>query len=142
MTRWLQLFIGIILLSGATGCTNHARAYVTPGVDLSGLRSFYVVESTDDSVCTNIMDALQQRGLTVASGPKLKPPYNYDAVVTYADQWKWALSMYMLELTIVVRAPDGNQLLASGHSYHTSLSRMSQQEMADEVITNIFNAKP
>ena len=50
----------------------------------------------------------------------------------------WDITMYMLELTVTVRDPNSDFPLASGNSYHTSLSRLTPEEMVDEVISNIF----
>jgi hypothetical protein len=51
----------------------------------------------------------------------------------------WDMTMYMIELTITIRNPANNYPLATGNSYHTSLSRKSPPEMVDEVMANIFN---
>lgn len=53
----------------------------------------------------------------------------------------WDITMYMLELTITLRDPVNNTPLAVGNSLHSSLTRKSPEEMVDEVLTNIFNAK-
>ena len=47
--------------------------------------------------------------------------------------------MYMLELTVTMREPKTDYPLATGNSYHTSLTRKSPAEMVDEVINNIMN---
>jgi hypothetical protein len=49
--------------------------------------------------------------------------------------------MYLLELTVTVRAPVNEFPLATGNSLHTSLTRKSTKDMAEEVVTNIFTAK-
>jgi hypothetical protein len=51
----------------------------------------------------------------------------------------WDITMYMLELTIVIRNPQNNFPIATGNSYHTSLTRKSPSEMVDEVLGNIFS---
>lgn len=61
-----------------------------------------------------------------------------DAIATYVDKWMWDLTMYMIELTIVVRDPASDFPLATGNSLHTSLTRKSPKEMVDEVTSNIF----
>jgi hypothetical protein len=52
----------------------------------------------------------------------------------------WDITMYMLELTINFRDPKNNFPLASGNSFHTSLTRKSPEEMVDEVLNNIQTA--
>jgi hypothetical protein len=66
------------------------------------------------------------------------PSYTTDAVITYVDKWMWDITLYLLELMVTVREPAQGQLLAVGNSYHTSLTRLSPQEMTDEVLSNIF----
>jgi hypothetical protein len=61
-----------------------------------------------------------------------------DAIVTYVDKWFWDITMYMLELTITLRDPKTDFPLATGSSYHTSMTRKSPEGMVDEVLTNIF----
>ena len=86
-----------------------------------------------------IEDQLVKMGFTATSGPEM-PPYKADAVVTYKDKWFWDITMYMLELTITLRNPTNNFPMAVGNSFHTSLTRKSQEEMVEEVLTNIFNS--
>jgi hypothetical protein len=50
----------------------------------------------------------------------------------------WDITMYMLELTITMSDAKTDFTLASGNSYHTSLTRKSPEEMVAEVLGNIF----
>ena len=50
----------------------------------------------------------------------------------------WDITLYLLELTVTLREPVHNQPLAVGNSYHTSLTRLSPQEMIEEVLSNIL----
>jgi len=123
------------------GCANRATGSVAADVDLSRMRSFYVVKLPADSrgVEVLIRDNLVKRGFKAASGPEVPDsPIEADAVVTYADRWTWDMTMYMLELTITMKNPADNFPFATGNSYHTSLTRKSPQEMVDEVLSNIF----
>ena len=70
-----------------------------------------------------------------------EPNVQADAVVTYVDRWMWDMTMYMLELTVVVREPKSDFPLATGNSFHTSLTRKSPKEMVDEVIDNILKQR-
>jgi hypothetical protein len=58
--------------------------------------------------------------------------------VDYVEKWMWDITMYMIELTVTIRDPKTDFPLASGNSYHTSLTRLSPQEMANEVVDNIY----
>ena len=44
----------------------------------------------------------------------------------------------MLELTITLRDPETKFPMATGNSYHTSLTRLSPEEMVEEVLGSIF----
>jgi hypothetical protein len=82
-------------------------------------------------------DSLSFRGFRSTAGPEL-PSYRTDAVITYVHKWIWNITLYLIELTVTVRESAGSQTLAIGNSYHTSLIRLSPQEMTDEVLSNIF----
>lgn len=141
-----KLFYGLVLLGLLTltgGCSvNRATASLTSGSDLSKIKSFYLIPEPEDKDNYLLIKAnLEKRGYSVTTGPEMLPPYKSDAVVTYVDKWAWDFTMYMLELTITLRDPINNYPLAVGNSLHTSLSRKSPEEMVEEVLTNIFNAK-
>lgn len=131
----------VALLSNLTGCAvNKATASVTPGTDLNAMKTFYVVKPETEKRNTNelIVSYLNKKGLKATTGPEQKPPYQADAVVTYIDKWFWDITMYMLELTINIRNPATNFPVATGNSLHTSLTRLSPEEMVDEVMGNIY----
>lgn len=136
----ILLILGALLVT--SGCAiNRATALQTPGTDMSKVKVFYVVKSSEDKrdVDKLIKDQLVKMGFTATSGPEM-PPYKADAVVTYKDKWFWDITMYMLELTITLKNPTNNFPMAVGNSYHTSLTRKSPEEMVEEVLTNIFNS--
>jgi hypothetical protein len=144
MPRALALsFLAASALLLTSGCAvNRATATVAPDTDLRKLTTFYVVQFPPDKRGIEILirDNLTKRGFTATAGPELSPTsYSADAVVTYVDKWMWDMTMYMIELTITIRNPANNYPMATGNSYHTSLSRKSPPEMVDEVMTNIFN---
>jgi hypothetical protein len=131
----------LLALSLLPGCaSNRATASLTPGTDLTRISSLYVVKSPEDERDINelIKTSLARRGYAVTTGTDGKPDTKVDALVTYADKWFWDITMYMLELTIILRNPATNFPLATGNSYHTSLTRKSKEEMVEEVLDNIF----
>ncbi len=137
------LLLPLCLLALTTGCANRATATLSPGADLSRIKSFYLIPGTEDKDNYLLIKAnLEKRGYSVTTGPEMPLPYKSDAVVTYVDKWMWDITMYMLELTITFRDATNNHPLAVGNSLHTSLTRKSPEEMVDEVLTNIFNTKP
>ena len=141
----MKLLSGLLLfglLATVTGCANHATASLSPGADLSKIKTFYLIPGLEDKDNYLLIKAnLEKRGYSVTAGPETPLPYKADAVVTYVDKWMWDLTMYMLELTITFRDPVNNSPLAVGNSLHSSLTRKSAEEMVDEVLTNIFAAK-
>jgi hypothetical protein len=130
------LATALLLLSGCA--VNKSSATVDPSASLGTLKRLHVVHQPDDGRRINqiIADRLTELGY-VATTSDAKPR-DVDAIVTYLDKWMWDLTMYMLELTIVVRDPATDYPLATGNSLHTSLTRKSPKEMVDEVTANIF----
>ena len=122
--------------------SNRATASLTPGTDLARINTLYVVKSPEDERDINelIKASLIRRGYAVTTGADRKPDTKVDALVTYADKWFWDITMYMLELTIILRDPATNFPLATGNSFHTSLTRKSKEEMVEEVLDNIFKS--
>ncbi len=141
MTRKLilNLILLVVVVIFTSGCAiNRATATIHPTADLNGIQSIYVAKFGPDGRGINLLIAnkLKRMGYLVSTGTDR--PSNADVVVTYKDKWMWDMTMYMIELTITFRDPKTNFPLASGNSYHTSLTRKSPQEMVNEVINNIF----
>jgi len=130
-----------VLLCAAflTGCVNIATAKVEPGTNLSELKTMYVKQIPADKRGVNeiVADKLRSKGVKVKTGLD-DPTGPIDALVTYADKWMWDITMYMFELNIVIRNPNDQMPYASGYSKHGSLTRLSPQEMVNEVVDNIY----
>lgn len=140
MQKFLKLLAMLGLVASlTTGCAvNRATGTVDPSANLSALKTMYVKKTADDdNTYTLIADKLRSKGLTVTTGSEAAPG-NVDAVVTYIDKWMWDITMYMLELTITIRDPKTDFPLATGNSFHTSLTRLSPKEMVNEVVDNIY----
>jgi hypothetical protein len=147
MTLSKGFVLAVVISSALTltsGCAvNRATATLSPDADMSKIKTFYVVKGPSDGrgIELLIRDNLGKRGFGATAGPELpQTSYQADAVVSYVDRWMWDITMYMLELTITVRNPTTNYPLATGNSFHTSLTRKSPEEMVDEVLSNIFNS--
>lgn len=137
----IMALIGTMALT--TGCAvNRATASVSPGTDLSKVKTAYVVKHDKDKYRVNelIKSKLESKGYTVTTGPQTPAPVAADVSVTYLDKWMWDITMYMLELTVDFRDPKTNFPIASGNSLHTSLTRKSPEAMVDEVVNNILAA--
>jgi hypothetical protein len=139
----LALLIGFVTLF-TTGCAvNRATGNVDPSTNMSSLKTMYLKKQAEDNTSTNVLiaDRLRSKGVTVTIGDNA-PSSGVDGVVTYVEKWMWDITMYMIELTVTVRDPKTDFPMASGNSYHTSLTRLSPKEMSNEVIDNIYkNAK-
>ena len=143
MNSLIKLFAVLAAVALVSGCAvNRATAVVDSTADLDKIKTVHVSKLAPDGRGINVMiaDKLKSMGLGVTTGPG-KPESGIDAVVTYADKWMWDITMYMLELTITIRDPKTEYPLATGNSYHTSLSRKSPKEMVDEVVDNIYKNK-
>ena len=130
------LVVLLSMLALMHGCAiNRATATVDQTTDLSSLQVFYVEKYSEDTRDTGVVikDKLVEMGFGVS-----ETEADVDAIVTYVDKWFWDITFYLLELTITVRDPKTDFPLATGNSYHTSMSRKSQEGMVDEVLTNIF----
>ncbi len=137
----LALVICLFAVTSLFGCAiNRDNASATSGVDFTQLKKFYVVKLGPDRQSTSrlIKDQLITMGHDATVGTENRPPNDVHAVVTYQDKWMWDITMYMLELTITFRDHKTQRMLATGNSYHSSLSRRSPEEMVREVLTNIF----
>jgi hypothetical protein len=137
--------LSVLLSSMVTlsGCMNKATATFDPERDIVRSETFYVEKFPSDTHALNqlIVDDLTARGYSATTGDEGdKPPEDADIMVTYRDKWQWDMTMYMIELTISFRDPSSGAAFASGNSYHTSLTRLSPEEMINEVLTNIFDA--
>lgn len=122
-----------------TGCAvNRATAYVDANTNLASLKKMHVMQAHGESRDTDVLivEKLRSKGYDVTTGDR--PASNVDALVTYVDKWMWDITMYMLELTVTIRDPKTSYPLASGNSFHTSLTRLSPKEMVNEVIENII----
>ncbi|MFA6609062.1 MAG: hypothetical protein WCT07_04120 [Candidatus Paceibacterota bacterium] len=135
----IGFLIGVALFS--TGCVNKATATPYPAADAAKIKTIYVKKLAADDGGVNVLIANKLRTMGYESKTGIEESPSADIIVTYVDKWMWDITMYMIELTVVVREPITDYPLATGNSMHTSLTRKSPVEMVDEVINNIFNQK-
>ncbi len=137
-------FFSLFAFSSAlvvTGCVNVSTANVDSGTNIGSLKLMYVQQAQTDQrgVGTLIADKLRAKGVQATVGTDA-PKARVDAVVSYKDVWVWDWSHYLLDLTIVMKDPKTEQVLASGNSRHGSLTRLTPTEMVSEVIDKIYSA--
>ena len=142
MKRFLVALAAVLALATIGGCAvNRATASADPSLRWEAVKTLHVkqLEGEDGSTKKLIAEKFASKGFKVTADPEPNP--GADAVVTYVDKWMWDITMYMLELTITLREPKTDFPLATGNSYHTSLSRKSPKEMVDEVVENILKQR-
>lgn len=146
---WLRLRLWMwcagALLLALQGCaTNRESASVATDVDITKLKSIYVLrsESDDRGVYITIAEQLRKLGYAVSTGAAANMPADTEAVLSYQAQWQWDVTMYLLDLRVTLRNPRTDALLGSASSYHTSLTRKSTDEMVSEVLANLRGRKP
>ena len=125
------------------GCAiNRDTANFDPNKDLVQTDVFFVERFEPDKRHLNqiIADKIAVRGYQATAGEAGQAPTDTTVLVTYIDKWQWDITNYLIELTVTFRDPVSGAAIASGNSYHTSLSRLSPEEMIDEVLTNIVEA--
>lgn len=135
----LNLSLLLVVIIFSSGCAvNRATSNISPGTNLDSIKSIYVTKVTSDVSGVNLMitDKLKNMGYLVSTG--VDTPPDVDAVVTYQDKWMWDMTWYLIELTVDIRDPKTNFPMATGNSYHTSITRKTPEEMVNEVINNIF----
>ena len=133
--------IAVLALTQSGCAVNRAVATADPSMNWSSIKSLQVLkeEGDDRGIEKLLADKLTTQGFVVTVDPQKNP--TADAIVTYVDRWMWDITMYMLELTVVVREPKSQFPLVTGNSFHTSLTRKSPQEMVNEVIDNIMKTR-
>src|SRR5262245_57629478 len=95
------LFLVLALALAALGCSNSATATLSPGVDLSAVKSYYVVHQPKDTRNLHLLirDRIAKEGFTATAGPESeKSAHQANSIVTYVDRWMWDITLYLLEL--------------------------------------------
>jgi len=144
MQPHLWLWCVAVLLMSLQGCAiNRESASVAADADITKLKSVYVVRSEQDDrgVYITIAEQLRKLGYSVSTGAESQVPANTDAVLSYQAQWQWDMTMYLLDLRVMLRNPSTGALLASASSYHTSMTRKSTEELVAEVLSNLRGGK-
>lgn len=141
MHKILMILLTVVSI-GFAGCSSRSTAKVDASANLSTIKTMHVVKIPEETaqISAFIADDLRHRGYVVTTSAEKAT--GVDAVVTYVDRWMWDMSMYLLELTIMIRDPITDFPLATGNAMYTSLIRKSPPEMVDEVMGNIFKGVP
>ncbi|WPG37706.1 hypothetical protein [Variovorax sp. EBFNA2] len=137
MSRWLWVWMSslAILLSGCAADLTTSSKKIPPDV-----RKIYVqtIEGDGYNVDRVIAQQLKSMGYTAVVGAAAKPSEPMDVILTYNDQWSWDMSMFLFKLTIKVRDPLSGKLITAGEVRRTSFARTSAEEMARELLEELF----
>ena len=139
LRRWSTAALFAVFAVFTSGCAvNRATATVDPGANLAAIKTIHVVHTAEDGRKINdlIAQRLTQMGYAASTGESKR--VDVDANMTYVDRWMWDITMYMIELTVVLREPRTDFPLAQANSLHTSLTRLPPKDMIQEVTTNLF----
>jgi len=137
--RWSVAALFAVFAVLTSGCAvNRASATVEAGANLAAIKTIHVVHTVDDGRKINdlIAERLTQMGYVASTSESKR--VDVDANMTYVDRWMWDITMYMIELTVVLREPKSDFPLARGNSMHTSLTRLPPKDMVQEVTANMF----
>ncbi len=137
-TKFIHLLLSVLLILTMGACANRATVDRHETFNIDNIKSLHIrnSEGGGDELIPIMEKKLISMNYTVTSGDEISP--TADAIITYRDKWMWDLTMYMIELTVTVRDKNSDFPLATGNSMHTSLTRKSEEEMVDEVLTNLF----
>jgi hypothetical protein len=113
----------------------------TPGVNLSELKTIYVIDEegkADTTPC--IVEELKKRGVTAKSGKQKDMPADTACVVQADEQWMWDMGTYLLNLEIKFTNPKTQSLLADAHIRRAwPQGRRGVKIMSHEVLNAIYD---
>ena len=123
-----------------SACISDHSAYRVPGTDFDRDAVFFIVRNPqDERGLPNLIRAeMRDFGLVVSAGKEDKLPTDTGLVVRYAEQWYWDITWYLLEFRITVHQPTDDLLVASAHSYRTSLTRKSPSSVVAETMAQLL----
>jgi len=138
---YIVLFLSIVSLALTSGCAlNKATGYQSPNFKAKNISTLYVVQRAGDERQINMLikTELEKYGYVVNTGSEDSVPKQIDGLVTYIDRWVWDFSDYMMELSVFIKDPKDGFPISNGYSVHTSLTRLSAEEMVEEVVANVL----
>lgn len=132
------IFIPIALNSCAVHDSTRQFAPGAGESRVASLKTFHIRDESGDKaeLAADIASELKSMGYKASVGTQKSP--RADAVVTFADQWMWDITMYMLSLEIQLREPGSDAVFATAKTVRTSLIRKSQKEMVRETLTKLL----
>jgi hypothetical protein len=123
-----------------SGCSS-IDTYRMPSVDLSRVRTFFVVHRLADNhrVDETIVAHLRSLGYEAAAGPLTMMPQHAEAVVTYHDYWAWDFKTYLIQLDLEIRQAHTNRPMARGSYRQPTIIPKSPAAVVEKILTPLFN---
>jgi hypothetical protein len=144
MARRRIAFLSLVAcVALAAGCTTKELAgSLMPGARLSPTEVYYVEKLASDGrgIETAIRDQLEALGKRATSGLAGSAPPAATVLVTYQDRWMWDLRMVLVQLDIQFKNAKTGHVVATGKMFRKEFKTMSPDEMASEVLAEIFAA--
>lgn len=125
------------------GCQTNVSRFQMPGVDLTEVKRL-CVDSTGDERRSQelqalIVENLRNRDYVLIESCASAENESGDYLFSYAADWHWDVTHYLVELRVAIYEPQGQTLLAQAHSYQTSLVRKSMEVVVDRALAQLFN---
>ena len=134
--------VPVLLLGLATLLCSWSSVHTRsdPRVNLSALKSFYVVHRlTDDHHIDDlIVEQLKARGREASAGPLTMMPQKVDAVVTYRDEWAWDFKSYLIQLDLEIHRAHNNQPLGQGSYRQPSIVTKAPAAVVEEILKSLI----
>ncbi|MBI4838870.1 MAG: hypothetical protein HY806_06980 [Nitrospirae bacterium] len=144
-TAKMKLILIILIGASLASCSTIRPAGVYSRDSLNEIHSAFVVQNKESKrgIDIYIQKALAVRGISSSIGPIESKPENVKAYVTYADVWRWDMSIYLEKLDINIYDNQTNELIATGefdNSWLHSFPDPSQKVF--QVIDSIWTKQP
>lgn len=146
LSRITRYLFAAALLGSSVSCIHKNSVTVSPSYSQAKIRSldsFHVRrhDKDDHGLSTTIAGELRKMGYSATEGGPGSKAGKSDAVVTYTDRWYWDITPYLLSLSIQVRDPANDSVMATAETTRSSLARKSPAKMSEETLNTLLDRK-
>lgn len=143
MSSFIRYISAVVCLVIFAGCQTNVSRFEMPGVDLSVIKRLCVDSTGDDRRSEElqilILQNLVSRGYQLVDTCAVGNDVGEEALLSYAADWHWDMTHYLVELRVALYEPNDRTLIAQAHSYQTSLVRRSMQLIVDRALAQLFD---
>ena len=144
MKKTIFHLLPLLIVLFASGCSTVEKSERYSDVPLDSLKTAYIVliPKANWDIEMGIREALAGRGVQVSAGILQDKPSDVAFYVTYRDQQKWDITMYLHSLEIQFLEGATGKLIASG-SFKNSFAHTypNFRQKAFEVVESMYQAK-